>query len=335
MSSETFRAEFAFNLSAVIQDSEQLHRVLDVLDSTMAGYEVRRACTDLIVYDGVPVEVRNYIASKSIENCKKGTLANYYAILRDFFEQVRKPVESVTASDARLFLAWYKKTRNVKDNTLDHKRIMLNSFFEWLVDEDDNNVRKNPMRHVKPIQYNDDVRLPMTALELEKVRKACKTIREKALVDFMYSTAARVSEVCALNISDVNFTEHTVFIKHGKGDKDRVTFLNPESEVSLKAYLATRDDDCPALFVQARGAKRHLNKKTVETEIKNIVSRCELSVHVTPHIFRHTAASLALKRGMPIDQVQKFLGHARIQTTLRYAKVLDFDVKLSHQRYVA
>ena len=258
MSYESFRNEFASRLAGILPDRAEYQDVILMLDEISKGYDFSVKRTDLIVSDGIPIEVRNYIASKSIENCKNGTLANYYAILRDFFQQVRKPVESVTASDARLFLAWYKKTRNVKDNTLDHKRIMLNSFFEWLVDEDDNNVHKNPMRHVKPIQYNDDVRLPMTALELEKVRKACKTIREKAFVDFMYSTAARVSEVCALNICDVNFTEHTVFIKHGKGDKDRVTFLNPESEVSLKAYLASRDDDCPALFVQTRGEKRHL-----------------------------------------------------------------------------
>ena len=111
--------------------------------------------------------------------------------------------------------------------------------------------------------------------------------------------------------------------------------MNPESEVSLKAYLASRNDDCPALFVPLRGPGRHITKRSVEDEIRKIVSRCDLSVKVTPHVFRHTAASLALQRGMPIEQVQKFLGHAKIQTTLRYAKVLDFDVKASHRKYVA
>ena len=155
------------------------------------------------------------------------------------------------------------------------------------------------------------------------------------MVDFLYSTAARVSEVCALNINNIDFTEHTVRIEHGKGDKGRTTYLNPEAEVSLKSYLASRKDDCPALFVPVKGTAHHVGKKSIETEIRKIVSRCELSVNVTPHIFRHTAASLALQRGMPIEQVQKFLGHARIQTTLRYAKVLDFDVKMNHQKYCA
>lgn len=333
MSYESFRTDFASRLLPVIPDPDRLNEILLRLDAAAAGYDFTLKCTDLIVSDGIPDAVRLFIASKSIQNLKKGSLSCYYATLRDFFRYVRKPIDQVTPSDVRLFLAWYKQARNVKDGTINHKRVTLNGFFEWCVDEE--LLRKSPMRHVQPIRVADPERLPMTALELEKVRKSCVTLREKALVDFLYSTAARVSEVCALNLRNIDFTEHTVRIEHGKGDKARTTFLNPEAEVSLKAYLASRSDDCPALFVPVSGSPRHLKKKTVENEISRIVSRCELSVKVTPHVFRHTAASLALQRGMPIEQVQKFLGHARIQTTLRYAKVLDFDVKLNHQKFVA
>jgi len=333
MSYESFRADFASRLLPVIPDPDRLNEILLQLDAVAAGYDFTLRCTDLIVSDGLPDAVRLYLATKSIQNLKKGTLSNYFSVLRDFFTYVRKPVDQVTAADARLFLAWDKKTKGIKDGTVDHKRIVLNSFFEWCVDEEI--LRKSPMRHVQPLRIADPERLPMTAIELEKVRKSCQTLREKALVDFLYSTAARVSEVCALDLRNIDFTEHTVRIEHGKGDKGRTTYLNPEAEISLRAYLASRTDDCPALFVPARGEARHLKKKTVENEISRIVSRCELSVKVTPHVFRHTAASLALQRGMPIEQVQKFLGHARIQTTLRYAKVLDFEVKLNHQKYVA
>ena len=333
MSYDAFRADFASRLLSVIPDPDCLNEVLLRLDAAAAGYDFSLRCTDLIVADGIPDAVRLFIASKSIQNLKKGSLANYFAALRDFFFHVRKPVDQVTAADVRLFLAWYKQTRNVKDGTIDHKRVTLNGFFEWCVDEE--LIRKSPMRHVQPMRVADPERLPMTAIELEKVRNSCRTLREKALVDFLYSTAARVSEVCAIDLRNVDFMEHTVRIEHGKGDKGRTTYLNPEAEVSLKAYLASRSDDCPALFVPVRGEAHHLKKKTVENEINRIVSRCELSVKVTPHVFRHTAASLALQRGMPIEQVQKFLGHAKIQTTLRYAKVLDFEVKLNHQKFVA
>jgi len=333
MSYETFRADFASNLLPVIPDPDMLQDILSALDKTSNGYDFTVKSTDLIVRDGLPDAVRLYIATKSIENLAKGTLDNYYSTLRCFFANVRKDVGDVSAADVRLFLGWYKKMYNIMDSTLDHKRIMLNSFFLWCVDEDI--IRKSPMRHVKPLRVADPERLPMTAIELEKVRNACESLREKALVDFLYSTAARISEVCALDMRNIDFQEHTVRIEHGKGDKGRTTFMNPESEISLKAYLASRSDDCSAVFVPVRGKAHHLGKKCLEEEIKRIVSRCDLSVKVTPHVFRHTAASLALQRGMPIDQVQKWLGHARIQTTLRYAKTLNFDVKLSHQKFVA
>ena len=333
MSYETFRSDFASHLLSVVPDQDMLQDILIALDRTSVGYDISVKTTDIIVSDGLPEAVRLYIATKSLENVKKGSLDNYYSTLRNFFANVRKPVDQITPADVRLYLGWYKKTYGIMDSTLDHKRIMLNSFFEWCADEDI--IYKSPMRHVKPMRVDDPERLPMTAIELETVRNSCHTLREKALVDFLYSTAARVSEVCDVNLRDIDFAEHTVRIECGKGGKGRTTFLNAEAEISLKAYLASRSDDCSAVFVPLRGKARHLQKKSLENEIAKIVSRCELSVKVTPHVFRHTAASLALQRGMPIDQVQKWLGHARIQTTLRYAKTLNFDVKLSHQKYVA
>lgn len=335
MSYETFRADFMSRLLPLYPDQEALQPILLALDDVSSGYDFVTKTTDLIVHDGLPDAVRLYIASKSIQNVKKGSLANYYSALRRFFQRVCKPVDKVTAADVRLYLHWYKETYRVKDSTLDHIRIMLNGFYDWCVDEEPPYITKNPLRHVEPLRVADPERLPMTETELETVRRSCVTLREKALVDFMYSTAARVSEICALEIRNINFSEHTVRIEHGKGDKGRTTFMNAECEVSLKAYLASRKDDCPALFVPVRGAAHHLNKKSIEQEVDRICSRCNLSIRVTPHIFRHTAASLALQRGMPIEQVQKFLGHARIQTTLRYAKVLDFDVKINHRKYVA
>lgn len=332
MSFETFRADLISRIQPALSDGD-LDAVLSALDAMSSSWEISPKSTALIVSDGLPDAVRIYIASKSVENVAVGTLKNYYATLRDFFAVVRRPVEDVTTADARLWLNWFKKERGISNSYLDHKRIVLNSFFEWLVDED--MIRKSPMRHIKPIKYEENTRLPMTALELETVRKSCRSLREKALVDFLYSTAARVSEVVAMKIEDVNFTDHTVFIRCGKGGKSRTTFLNAESEVSLRAYLASRSDNDPSLFVSVKNPIHGIGKKALECDIQRIVSRCHISVHVTPHVFRHTAASLALQRGMPIDQVQKWLGHARIQTTLRYAKTLNFDVKVSHQKYVA
>lgn len=332
MSYETYRADLISRMASVFT-TEQICQFLPIVDDMSRSYEFTPKSTALIVSGGIPDAVRLYIAAKSVQNIKRGTLAGYLSTLRRFFETVQRPVDEITTNDIRLYLHAYKQEHGISDATLEHMRIMLNGFFAWCTEEEI--CKKNPVRRVAPIRCADPERLPMTALELEKVRNACRNLLEKALVDFLYSTAARVSELCSLNKADVDFTTHTVHIRHGKGDKGRTTFLNAESEVSLLAYLASRTDNEEALFVSMRSPHRRLCKKSAERWIKVIVSRCELSVHVTPHVFRHTAASLALQRGMPIDQVQRFLGHARIQTTLRYAKTLESDVKLSHSRCVA
>lgn len=332
MSFDTFRTDLVSRLLPVLHE-DQMDAVLRVMDEMSSSWTFEPASTSIIVSDGLPDCVRLYLASKAVENLKKGTLDNYYSTLRYFFSYVHRNVEDVTPADIRLFLYNYKQDRKISDSYLDHKRIVLNSFFEWLAEEDI--IRRNPCRHVKPLKVADPIRLPLTPLELEQVRDACQTLREKAMVDFLYSTACRVGEFCALDISDVSFLDHTVRIRHGKGDKGRVTFLNAEAEVSLRAYLDSRADDCPALFVTTVGKRSRICNHSVQNSVRSIVSRCSISVKLTPHIFRHTAASLALQRGMPIDQVQKFLGHARIQTTLRYAKTLNSDVMLSHQKYVA
>ena len=332
VSFEAFRADLVSRLFPKLP-GEQLQAVLSVMDEMAATWEFSPHTTAIITAGGLPDAVRLYIASKSVENVARGTLENYLYTLKAFFSVVRHPVHEITSADIRLWLNWYKQQNNVRNVTLEQKRVMLNSFFTWCVDED--LIRRNPVRQIKPIRCEDPERLPLTPLELEKVRNVCQALREKAIVDFLYSTAARVSEFSAINIADVDFIEHTVRIRCGKGGKGRTTYLNAEAEISLKAYLDTRKDDNPALFVTSRGRLARLSKRAVENEITAIVSRCDLPMKVTPHIFRHPAASLALQRGMPIDQVQQFLGHARIQTTLRYAKTLQADVKTAHSKYVA
>lgn len=332
MSYESFRMQTVANLLPVLPDPDLLDSVLAAIDAAASGYEFTLKSTEIIVYNGIPDAVRLFIASKSVQNLKKGTLQNYYLALFHLFQTTGRRLDEITTNDIRLYLHQYKINRHVQDSRLESLRIIFNGFFEWCVEED--LLYKNPVRRIAPIRVADPERLPMTALELEKVRCSCRKLREKAVVDFLYSTACRVSEFCALNLTDINWQEHTVHIQHGKGDKGRTTYLNPEAEVSLRAYLNSRDDDCPALFVSLRGSHR-LSPKSIQNEIGKIVSRAGISIHVTPHIFRHTAASLALQRGMPVEQVQKFLGHARIQTTLRYAKTLDVDVRQSHQRCIA
>ena len=331
MSYEAMRLEFADQLNKM--GFPRVPELLAVLDDVSSSYDVTRKTTDIIPADSIPQAVRLYIASKHVEHLSRGTLDLYFLRLNQFFSTVHKPLDQVTTNDVRVFLYQYKENRDVKDTTLEGIRICLNSFFEWCVQED--MLTKNPVRRVPSIRVDCPERLPMTPLELETVRGVCKTLREKAMVDFLYSSACRVSEFCALNLNDINWQDHTIHIVRGKGGKGRTTFLNAEAEISLRAYLATRHDDKPALFVGCRAPHDRLKVKAVQNEIAKILGRCNIACHVTPHIFRHTAASLALQRGMPLEQVQRFLGHSRIQTTLRYAKTLQQDVHLSHSHFVA
>ena len=331
MSYECLRLDFADRLNNL--NISQVPDILAALDAAASAYDVTRKCTDIIPADVIPQAVRLYIASKSVEHLSKGTLSLYLLRLNQFFTIVRKQVDHITANDVRVYLYQYKEIHHIKDSTLEGIRLCLNSFFEWCLQED--LVRKNPVRRIPAIRVDVPERLPMTALELETVRGVCHTLREKAMVDFLYSSACRVSEFCALDKTDIDWQDHTIHIERGKGGKGRTTFLNAEAEISLRAYLDSRSDDSPALFVGCRAPHNRLAVKAVQNEIQKILKRCNINCHVTPHIFRHTAASLALQRGMPLEQVQRFLGHSKIQTTLRYAKTLQQDVHISHSHFVA
>jgi len=334
MSYELLRIDILKNLSELLSPDD-LNAALDAIDRCAAKYEISVKSTALAVIEEIPEALKMYVAALSVENRSRATVYNYFCAMRNFFRTVRKSVETVTTNDIRLYLYRYKAEKRVKDSTIETLRIVINSFFEWCVGED--LIPKNPCRKISTIHYQDAERIPMTHLELEQIRFACKEPRERALVDFLFSTGCRISEAANVRLSNIDWRENTVLIEHGKGDKQRTTYLNAKAIVSLQAYLATRSDDCEYLFVDSR-YKRHkhkLSRKALENEIENIVSRSGIDKHITPHYFRHTAATLALQAGMPIEQVQRFLGHANIKTTLRYAKVSDKEVKANHQKYIA
>jgi integrase/recombinase XerD len=174
----------------------------------------------------------------------------------------------------------------------------------------------------------------MTSIELEKMRCACHDLREKALVDFLYSTGARVSEVRAGLITDVDIASGVYLIRHGKGDKERKTYLNAEALLSLQAYLSTRKDDSPYLFVSARG-HHSMTSKAIQDIISKIRARTDITKRITPHAFRRTTATIGTANGMAVQEMQKLLGHANINTTMRYVAVADESVKTDHSKYIA
>jgi len=333
MSYEILRADFASKLTEFMKP-ELMQLVLSALDQSADRFEIKPKNTDLIVRQDFLEPVRLYIASKSVENLAVGTLKNYYRTLSKFINAMQRPINEITAVNIRVYLDNYKRTRGIKDSTQEVLRVTIKDFFTWCMDE--GLIQSNPCSHVKAIKIDDNTRQPMSRMELEMIRKACGNPRESALVEVLYSTAARVSEVCNMKISDIDFVEKTIVITRGKGGKRRTAYLNAKAILAIRSYLETRDDSSEYLFVNIRGGNKHkLCKGALETVVKHITARTDVQTHVTPHVFRTTTSTHAIDSGMPIEQVQRMLGHAKIQTTLRYAKISDVSVKNSHQKFIA
>lgn len=246
------------------------------------------------------------------------------------FSQSIKKAEDITANDIRVYLYNAQESRGLSNRTLDSRRTAIHAFFEWAANE--GYIGKNPCRVIKNIKYERIEKQPLTDMELERIRQVCETVRERAIVEFLYSTGARITEACTVKISDIDFHKGEVVVL-GKGNKHRTTYLNARSKLLLKQYIASRNDETEYLFVSERKPHGALKKEAIERIIKLIGERAELDRPLTPHLFRHTLATLMLQRGTPITEVQKILGHVNINTTMIYAKVADEDVKASHMKY--
>ena len=333
MSYEIFRTSLSARLLNHDYPAKLIHDVLQELDIVAADYEIRRACTDLIVTDGVPQVLKNYCASLIIENKARGTVEGYRRELTRFFAAISKPFNQITTNDIRIYLYRRQQENNLSKSTVEHIRVIINAFYSWVVDEE--LMDRNPARRIEPIRVPRPDRRPVPAVDLEYLRKACETPRERALVDFLYSTGCRISECSALDVSDINWADRSVRIRHGKGDKARTTYFNAEAEVSLREYLDSRPHESSALFCSSRAPYGHVTRELLEREIKSVRSRSgQLTVPVTPHILRHTFATTALANGAPVQHVQQLLGHASLDTTMIYTHIQQEDIRTSHRKCV-
>ena len=311
---------------------EQLALISQSLDRAAYQYKVTVKETALaVVNDPLPGLLRTYLVVKKTEGVADGTLYNYYRILRSFFLWARKSPEDITANDIRMFIYWYKNERQICDHTLDKYREYICWFFHWAHTEE--YLTKDPSRAVKAIRHEVKERQALTQIELEHLRMACKTKRERALVEFMYSTGCRVSELTVVKLSDINWQEGTVHL-FGKGKKHRHSYINARCEVALKEYLKTRDDESEHVFVSERKPHRRILKPTVEKIIRELGEAAGLHRRLTPHVLRHTTATQAVNAGMPIEDVSKLLGHASVNTTMIYAKVSQETVRTQHTKCV-
>lgn len=307
-------------------DEVSLKGISNAVDITMTQFDAHRRCTDIAVrMNDYPDEVKQYIISRKIEGIAKGTLRNRVFMLRAFFRVVNKPVKQITTNDIRAYLYGYQEAHKISNRSLNQLRIGLSAFWGWMYENE--LVDRDVTKPIPPIRYEKKQRVAMNEYELERYRAACADPRERAILNFMYSTGCRAEELTNVKMSDVSWNEKRVLL-HGKGNKDRYEVLNPRAIISLEEYLEDRHFESEYLFAGIRAPHDKLSVRAIENVIHKIEARVgnKVNKHVTPHVVRHTTATRALRAGMPIEQVRKMLGHVNISTTQIYAEVSEEDV---------
>lgn len=270
-----------------------------------------------------------FLDAKSIEGCSQRTIKFYQSTIQAMFKMVTTPVRSISTEEMRRFMTEYHREHNCSKVTLNNYRRNLNSFFAWL--EEENHILKSPMKRIHNIKTNKVVKEIISEEEIEKLRDVCGNLRDLAILDLLYSSGMRIGELVNLNRRDINLDDLECVV-FGKGGKERRAYFDAKTKHDLEKYLASRDDDDPALFVSLDSPHVRLAHGRIE-QIFRLLGR-SIGIRVHPHKFRRSMATRALNKGMPIEQVQKLLGHNQLDTTLIYAQVSQDNVKSAHQRYL-
>lgn len=272
-----------------------------------------------------------FIAAKKIEGCSDRTVAYYKSTVEHLLKHIDTPIRKITTDEIRGYLAKYQENGGCSKTTVDNIRRNISSFFSWLEEED--YILKSPMKRIHKIKTVQPVKETISDELIERLRDACVCKRDLAMVDLLYSTGIRVGELVRLNIDDISFEERECVV-FGKGDKERKVYFDAKAKLHLQNYLKEREDDNPALFVTLDAPHQRLKISGVEIRIRRLGKSINVE-KIHPHKFRRTMATRAIDKGMPIEQVQRILGHSQIDTTMQYAMVNQSNVKSAHRKYIA
>lgn len=312
-----------------VLDNAQMKQLRQSLEQTLFHYDVSES-TDHPAEDDNHDLIEKFIAAKRIEGCSEKTLKYYQTTIGAMVESVAKGVRNIQTEDLRSYLTGYQTKNQSSRVTIDNIRRILSSFFSWLEDED--YIIKSPVRRIHKVKTASNIKETYTDEELEKMRDNCDELRDLAMIDMLSSTGMRVGEMVLLNRDDINFAERECVV-FGKGDKERIVYFDARAKLHLQEYLVSRTDDNPALFVTLRAPHERLQIGGVESRLREMGKRLNIT-KVHPHKFRRTLATVAIDKGMPIEQLQRLLGHQRIDTTLQYAMVKQNNVKMAHKKFI-
>ena len=311
-----------------ITTPEMSNLIIDEITKELSNYILSEGSTEIVVYDNINERIINrYCACLLIDGKSEKTIAQYRRTINKMLEVIQKHITEIGIYDIRLFLA-YEKSRGVSNTTLENTRANISALFQWLTLEEV--IDKNPCLNIKPIKCANKVRLPLSAVELDSLRSGCKSYKERALIEVLLSSGVRVSELAEMKISDIDFNDLSVHVIHGKGNKERTTYINDLTKVHLQKYLSSRKERGDHLFynkwsepLNPGGIRALLNRIADESGVEN----------VHPHRFRRTFASNLASRGMNIQEIQKLLGHTNVNTTMHYVYTSDDQVKHSYKQY--
>ena len=309
-------------------NNAQTERLQEVLQHTLFDYEVTKIENEKEISEQNLVE--SFLSAKRIEGCSEKTLKYYDSTIQAMLNSIGKGIKYIVTDDIRCYLTEYQTEKKSSKVTIDNIRRILSSFFSWLEDED--YILKSPVRRIHKVKTGMNIKETYSDEALELMRDNCTELRDLAMIDMLASTGMRVGEMVLLNRNDIDFNERECVV-FGKGEKERIVYFDARTKIHLQNYLDNRADDNPALFVSLQSPHNRMNIGGIEVRLRQLGKRLGLN-KVHPHKFRRTLATMAIDKGMPIEQLQQLLGHRRIDTTLQYAMVKQSNVKIAHRKYI-
>lgn len=328
---KTLINQIQMEMSGVLNNAQR-QKLCDVLEHCFFNLDIVALDSQALNHGKDNVTLKEeFLSAKQIEGCSERSVNYYSSTLDNLIKSLIKPFNQIETEDLRVYLSEYQKKNNASKQTIDNIRRILSSFFTWLEDED--YILKSPVRRIHKIKTMKQVKETYSDEALERLRDNCKTIRDLALIDILASTGMRVGELVKLNRADVDFANRECVVL-GKGSKERVVYFDARTKLHLQNYLNSRKDENEALFVSLLEPHNRLEIAGVEIMLRKLGRSLEIN-KVHPHKFRRTLATRAIDKGMPIEQVQKLLGHQKIDTTMEYAIVDQQNVKNSHKKYLS
>ena len=311
-------------------DNKQLVNLQNNLKQVLQRYDVELINGVNSVNDNQEL-VGKFISAKRVEGCSEKTLKYYLATIEAMNSSLEKDVRIIQTEDLRKYLTDYQMQNGSSKVTIDNIRRILSSAFAWLEDED--YIIKSPVRRIHKVKTVSNIKETYTDEELELMRDNCEELRDLAIVDMLASTGMRIGEMVLLNRDDLNFNERECIVL-GKGSKERIVYFDARAKLHMQEYLKSRVDENPALFVTLRAPYKRIQIGGIENRLRELGKSLKIS-RVHPHKFRRTLATMAIDKGMPIEQLQRLLGHQRIDTTLQYAMVKQSNVKIAHKKFLS